>query len=121
MARFDLTDAEWAAIEPVLPTDVRGKERVDDRRVLNGIFWRLRTGAPWAEIPARYGPYTTCGNRFRRWRKRGIWDRLLEAVSKAYEGDLQMIDATSVRVHPHAGCAKKKTIDPVAWVARAAA
>ena len=50
MARFDLTDAEWAAIEPVLPTDVRGKERADDRRVLNGIFWRLRTGAPWAEI-----------------------------------------------------------------------
>jgi transposase len=72
MARFDLTDAEWAVIEPLLPTDVRGKERVDDRRVLNGIFWRLRTGAPWADIPARYGPHTTCGNRFRRWRKRGI-------------------------------------------------
>ncbi|MDE3750350.1 transposase, partial [Methylobacterium radiotolerans] len=72
MARFDLTDAEWAVIEPLLPTDVRGKERVDDRRVLNGIFWRLRTGAPWADIPASYGPHTTCGNRFRRWRKRGI-------------------------------------------------
>lgn len=54
-------------IEPLLPTDVRGKERMDDRRVLNGISWRLRTGAPWADIPARYGPYTTCGNRFRRW------------------------------------------------------
>lgn len=121
MARFDLTDAEWAVIEPLLPTDVRGKERVDDRRVLNGIFWRLRTGAPWADIPARYGPHTTCGNRFRRWRKRGIWDRLLDAVSKAYEGDLQMIDATSVRVHQHAACAQKKMVDPVAWVARAAA
>ncbi|MGE7157667.1 IS5 family transposase [Methylorubrum rhodesianum] len=108
MARFDLTDAEWAVIEPLLPTDVRGKERVDDRRVLNGIFWRLRTGAPWADTPARYGPHTTCGNRFRRWRKRGIWDRLLDAVSKAYEGDLQMIDATSVRVHQHAACAQKK-------------
>ena len=46
MARFDLTDAEWGVIEPLLPTDVRGNERVDDRRVLNGIFWRLRTGAP---------------------------------------------------------------------------
>ncbi len=66
MARLDLTDAEWAVIEPILPTDVRGKDRVDDRRVLNGIFWRLRTGAPWADIPARYGPRTTCGNRFRR-------------------------------------------------------
>ncbi len=48
MARFDLTDFEWAAIQPVLPTDTRGVARVDDRRVLNGIFWRLRTGAPWA-------------------------------------------------------------------------
>ncbi|MGW9820814.1 transposase [Methylorubrum extorquens] len=46
MAWFDLTDVEWAVIEPLLPTDVRGKELVDDRRVLNGIFWRLRTGAP---------------------------------------------------------------------------
>ncbi|WP_419830986.1 IS5 family transposase [Methylobacterium sp.] len=108
MARFDLTDAEWAVIEPLLPTDVRDKDRVDDRRVLNGIFWRLRTGAPWADIPARYGPSTTCGNRFRRWRKRGIWDRFLVAVSKAYEGDLQMIDATSVRVYQHAACGQKK-------------
>ena len=51
MARFDLTDFEWSVIEPLLPTKVRGVPRVDDRRVLNGIFWRLRTGAPWADIP----------------------------------------------------------------------
>ena len=50
MARFDLTDFEWSVIEPLLPTKVRGVVRVDDRRVLNGIFWRLRTGAPWADI-----------------------------------------------------------------------
>jgi hypothetical protein len=56
MGRFDLTDFEWSVIEPLLPTNSRGVERVDDRRVLNGIFWRLRTGAPWADIPARYGP-----------------------------------------------------------------
>lgn len=118
MARFDLTDAEWAAIAPVLPTDVRGKERVDDRRVLNGIFWRLRTGAPWADIPARYGPAHDLRQPLPAWRKRGVWDRLLAAVSAAYEGDLQMIDATSVRVHQHAACAQK-TADPVAWVARA--
>ena len=113
MARFDLTDAEWAVISPVLPTDTRGVERVDDRRVLNGIFWRLRTGAPWADIPARYGPYTTCGNRFRRWRKAGVWDRLLTAVSKAYDGDIQMIDATSVRVLQHAATAKKRRPIPL--------
>lgn len=56
MARFDLTDFEWSVIQPLLPTKVRGVPRVDDRKVLNGIFWRLRTGAPWADIPARYGP-----------------------------------------------------------------
>ena len=108
MARFDLTDFEWSVIEPLLPNKPRGVPRVDDRRVLNGIFWRLRTGAPWADIPARYGPHTTCVNRFNRWRKAGVWDRLLEAVSKAYDGDIQMIDSSSIRVHQHAANAQKK-------------
>ncbi len=58
MARYDLSDAEWRVIEPLLPQKSRGVARVDDRRVLNGIFWRLRSGAPWADIPERYGaPY----------------------------------------------------------------
>ncbi|SOR32666.1 protein of unknown function [Methylorubrum extorquens] len=70
MARIVLTDGEWAFIEPLLPTDVRGKARVNDRRVLKGIFWRLRMGVPWANFPGCYGPpYTTCGNRFRRRRR----------------------------------------------------
>jgi transposase len=60
MASFDLTDFEWSVILPLLPNKPRGVARVDDRRVLNGVFWRLRTGAPWADIPARYGPHTTC-------------------------------------------------------------
>ncbi len=110
MARFDLTDFEWSVIEPLLPNKPRGVPRVDDRRVLNGIFWRLRTGAPWADIPSRYGPYTTCVNRFNRWRKAGVWDRLLEGVSKAYDGDIQMIDSSSVRVHQHAANGKKKDL-----------
>ena len=67
--------------------------RVDDRRVLNGILWRFRSGAPWAEIPERYGPSTTCYNRFVRWRKAGVWDRLLAAVSAGYNGELVMIGA----------------------------
>jgi putative transposase len=60
-------------------------------------------------------------NRFNRWRRAGVWDRLLEAVSKAYDGDIQMIDSSSVRVHQHASNTQKKMIDPVAWVARGAA
>ena len=100
-------------VEPLLPTKVRGVPRVDDRRVLNGIFWRLRTGAPWADIPSRYGPYTTCVNRFNRWRKAGHWARILQAVSKAYEGDIQMIDSSSIRVHQHAANAKKRRPIPL--------
>ena len=121
MARFDLTDFECSVIEPLLPQKSRGVKRVDDRRVLNGIFWRLRTGAPWADIPARYGPHTICVNRFNRWRKAGIWTMLLDAVSEAYDGDIQMIDSSSIRVHQHGANGQKKASDPVAWVARAAA
>ena len=107
MARFDLTDFEWSVIAPLLPTKVRGVARVDDRRVLNGIFWRLRTGAPWADIPARYGPHTTCVNRFNRWRRAGHWARILQAVSAAYDGDIQMIDSTSIRARQQAATAKR--------------
>lgn len=65
--RFDLSDEEWAVIEPLLPTGGRGPRRVDDRRVLNGIFYILRTGAPWRDLPERYGPRTTVYNRYARW------------------------------------------------------
>src|SRR5579883_2394767 len=85
--RYELTDFEWSIIQPLLPNKPRGVARVDDRRVLNGIYWRLRSGSPWAEIPERYGPATTCYNRFIRWRKLGIWDKIFDAVSKAYDGD----------------------------------
>ncbi|WP_236734573.1 IS5 family transposase [Agrobacterium radiobacter] len=85
----------------------RGVPRVDDRRVLNGILWRFRTGSPWSEVPERYGRPTTCYNRFVRWRKAGVWDHLLKAVSEAYDGDIVMIDSTCVRVHQHAANGKK--------------
>ena len=120
MARYELTEFEWKTIQPLLPNKPRGVARVDDRRVLNGIFGRLRTGAPWADLAERYGPHTTCVNRFNRWRRAGVWDRLLDAVSKAYDGDIQMIDSSSIRVHQHAANVKKKMTDPVAWVARGA-
>ncbi len=64
-----MTDFEWRVIEPLLPN----KPRVDDRRMLSGIFSVLRSGAPWRDLPERYGPRTTCYNRFVRWRKAGVW------------------------------------------------
>ena len=118
--RYDLTDAEWKIIGPLLPQKSRGVERVDDRRVLNGIFWRLRSGSPWAEIPERYGPSTTCYNRFVRWQRAGIWGRLLSAISEAYDGRIQMIDSTTVRVHQHAANGDKKGGSAIAWVVPAA-
>ena len=114
--RYDLSDFEWSVIEPLLPNKPRGVKRVDDRRVLNGIFWVLRSGAPWRDLPERYGPCTTCYNRFNRWRKAGVWDRLMDAITEAYDGDVQMIDSSSVRVHQHAGCAKMG-VEIVVWAA----
>lgn len=125
--RYEITDFEWSIISPLLPNKPRGVPRADDRRVLNGIFWRLRTGSPWADIPERYGPCSTCYNRFVRWRKLGVWDRLFEAVSRAYDGDVQAIDSSSVRVHQHAANVKKgmprqpplgTSLLPHAWGAR---
>jgi transposase len=106
MSRYDLSDFEWRVIEPLLPNKPRGVPRVDDRRVLNGIFWVLRSGAPWRDLPERYGPRTTCYNRFVRWRKAGVWDRLMDAITAAHDGDIQMIDSTSVRAHQQAATAK---------------
>lgn len=65
--RFDLTEEEWRIIEPLLPPTRQGGERRDDRQVLDGIFYVLRTGIPWDDLPARYGPHTTAYNRFNRW------------------------------------------------------
>ena len=104
--RYVLTDAEWCLIERILPNKSRGVPRVDDRRVLNGIFWVLRSGAPWRDLPERYGPYTTCYNRFERWRCAGVWDRILAAISHREGADVQMIDSTIVRAHQHATCIK---------------
>jgi transposase len=129
--RYELSDFEWSIIAPLLPNKPRGVPRADDRKVLNGIYWRLRTGSPWADIPERYGPATTCANRFRRWGKIGVWDRIFEAVSRAYDGDVQMIDSSSIRVHQHGGNAKKggpprrrpplgTSLEPSAWGAREA-
>lgn len=67
MTDYALTDFEWSVIQPLLANKPRGVPRVDDRRVLNGIFWVLRTGAPWRALPAEFGPRTTCYNHF--WRQ----------------------------------------------------
>ncbi|HEX2335555.1 MAG TPA: IS5 family transposase [Hyphomicrobiaceae bacterium] len=99
MTRYELTEEEWAAIKLMLPTKPRGIPRVNDRRVLNGIFWVLRSGAPWRDLPDTFGPYTTCYNRFVRWRRAGVWATIMNALAGAHDAAVQMIDTSIVRVH----------------------
>ena len=102
--RYELTDHEWTAINPMLPNKPRGVPRVNDRRVLNGIFWILRSGAPWRDLPKAFGPYTTCYNRFVRWRRAGVWSRIIDALAAGHDAAIQMIDTSIVRVHQHGSC-----------------
>src|SRR3712207_7502193 len=86
--RGELTDAAWAVIAPLLPTNGRrGKQWKGHRTVINGILWKLRTGAPWRDLPERYGSWQTCYDRFVRWRRDGTWDRLLR--SEEHTSELQ--------------------------------
>ena len=106
MARFDLSDEEWATIAPLLPKKGRGPARKDDRIILNGIFYILRTGAPWRDLPDRYGPHTTVYNRYVRWGLRGIWTGIFNALAGECKDSLVFIDASIVKAHRCASGAK---------------
>ncbi len=107
MARYDLSEAEWRLIDPLLPNKPRGVARVDDRRVINGIFYVLRTGSPWRDLPERYGPYTTVYNRYNRWAKAGVWLTIFETLAARSPQSMQMIDSSIIRAHQHAAGGKK--------------
>ena len=91
----------------MLPNKPRGIPRVNDRRVLNGIFWVLRSGAPWRDVPDSFGPYTTCYNRFVCWRRAGVWAKIMSALAGAHDAAVQMIDTSTVRVHQHGACVSR--------------
>src|SRR5450631_2461563 len=103
--RFDLSDEDWAVLEPLLPKS-RKRARVDDRKIMNAIFYVLRTGMPWRDLPARYGPYTTAYNRFNRWSRRGIWKRVFDALAAKSRDRLHLIDSAIVKAHRSASGAK---------------
>ncbi len=102
---FWFSDAQWARIGPLLPTDTRGMARVDDRRVLSGIVHALRNGGRWADCPREvYGPKKTLYNRFVRWAERGIWERIFSALAGVEDApDRLFIDSTCIKVHRCAG------------------
>ena len=117
--RHDLTDAEWARLEPLLPdrTPRRGGRWSDHRQVINGILWRTRTGSPWRDVPDCYGDFRTLHGRHRRWSADGTWDRVLAALQVAAdaEGGIDWrvsVDSTIARVHQHAATARRSTAGP---------
>jgi len=115
MNRGDLTNEQWEQLEPALPPQKpnTGRPNLDHRQVMNGILWVLRTGAPWRDIPERYGKWTTVYSRFQRWRKAGIWEQILAKLQtiksreKQIDWEIHFVDASIVRAHQHAAGAKK--------------
>jgi transposase len=111
--RHELTDAQWARLAPLLPPRKAGKRRKDDRLVINGILWKLATGAPWRDLPEWYGPWQSAYTRFRRWTRAGVWDGMLAAVQQQADAVGQLdwavhfVDATVIRAHQHAAGAKE--------------
>jgi len=104
---FWLTDAQWAVIEPHLPMVHTEPVREDDRRVISGIFHRLREGCRWRALPDEYGPYTTVFNRYNRWSKRGLWQAIFTALVEGTDPPaLTMIDSSAVKAHRSASGAK---------------
>lgn len=97
---FWLTDDQFARLEPHLPTDTRGKARVDDRRVISGIVHVLKSGCRWVDAPAVYGPRKTLYNRFVRWADKGIWQNIFQALASAGGPPAQvLIDSSAVKAH----------------------
>lgn len=105
-----------------MPKQKRGPRRKDDRKILNGIFYILRTGAPWRDLPARYDPRTTVYNRYIRWGRPGIWKGIFDTLAKEDEDSLVFIDASIVKAHRAVASAKKrgfaKVLDAHAAAAR---
>jgi len=112
LKRHDLTDEEWARLEPLLPAHPRqGRRWADHRMVINGVFHRVRAGCPWRDLPVQYGNWKTVYNRHRRWSADGTWEQILDALRAGcdqVEGAewAAAIDSTVVRAHQHAAGAR---------------
>ncbi|MGA5171230.1 MULTISPECIES: IS5 family transposase [Streptomyces] len=115
--RHELSNAEGAFVQPLLPRPERGRRRLDDRTVLNGIVWKFRTGSAWRDVPERYGSWATLHTCFRRWAKDGTFERMRRAAQARADatGDIEWlvsVDSTIVRVHQHAAGARKGGFAP---------
>jgi transposase len=114
MGRGDLSNEQWARLEPLLPTGIKSGRppKWTKRQLIDGIRWRTRTGAPWRDVPARYGPWQTVYGLFRRWQRDGTWQRILtqlqaQADAKGLITWEVNLDTTIARAHQHAAGARK--------------
>ena len=120
MKRHELTDDQWERLAPFLPPQrpATGRPAKDHRTILNGIVWVLNTGAPWRDLPERYGSWQTVYSRFRRWQQSGRWDTVLQGLQAdaahddTLDGSLTMIDGSTIRAHQQAAGARKGGIPP---------
>jgi transposase len=117
MRRYELTDEQWQQIEHLLPgrEGCPGTHAEDNRLFVNAIIWMARTGAPWRDLPERFGPWNSVFQRFNRWAKRGVWQQVFETIR---DPDLEslMLDSTTIRAHQHAaGAAGKKRPRSKPW------
>jgi transposase len=104
---FWLNDKQWAKLEPLLPTYVRGMRRVDDRKVISGIVHVLKSGCRWSESPSEYGPRKTLYNRFVRWAERGIWQDIFAKLAASGGPPAEaLLDSTHIKVHRSAAGGK---------------
>jgi transposase len=118
--RGDITNEQWEHLKGLLPKSkpTRGRPSQDHRQILNGILWVLRTGAPWRDMPERYGKWTTIYSRFQRWRKSGVWSKMFSDLQTILEQEsnvdweIHFVDSTTVRAHQHAAGAKKVVQKP---------
>lgn len=109
--RHDISDDIWFRLKPHLPGSKgnRGRRGEDNRLFLNAVFWKLRTGAPWRDLPGSYGNWNNVWRRFQRWRELGVWEKLLAQVAEDPDFEWLMIDASHIKAHPHAAGAKGGT------------
>ena len=120
MRRGELSDEQWQRLERLLPAQKprTGRPNVEHRQIINGILWVLRTGAPWRDLPERYGSWSTVASRFYRWQEAGIWARIWAQVqSEADEQgeidwEIHLLDGTVIRALQHAAGAKKQMPTP---------
>ena len=111
--RHELTDRQWERLEPLLPKPRRGPQPQDRRRLVNAILWLDKTGAPWRDLPERYGPWQTVASQYYRWLHAGVWEQVLAALQA--QGDqqgqldwqLHHVDSTVIRAHQHAAGARR--------------